>query len=86
MFLFLETDGRNIYITQLLLYAMEKTIVQTVVKDYTDFQVLEVCDEIGNEWATNITYNIAECKHCDYVQHCNSGDIIKHIEIWHNDK
>jgi hypothetical protein len=59
-------------------------IVQTITKERDDYRIVKIFDEIGNEWATNITTYNAECKHCDFVQVQNRDNIVFHLKSSHN--
>ena len=67
---------------------MTETIIQTVVKENQDYTVLKILDKIGYEFEgnqiKNLEYYIVECKHCDYVQHGNSGDMVEHQVVMHD--
>ena len=63
---------------------MEKQIVRTIIKETDDIRTVKIFDEVGDEWGTHVTSYNAECKHCDYVQVQNTGDIIMHQQLEHN--
>jgi hypothetical protein len=63
---------------------MEKQVVKTIIKETNDIRFVKIYDEVGNEWATHMTSYNAECKHCDYVQVSNRGNLIQHQQIMHN--
>jgi hypothetical protein len=63
---------------------MEKQLIKTIVDENNNYKLIKIYDEIGNEYATGITYFQAHCKYCDYVQDQNRGDILSHLKITHN--
>lgn len=60
-----------------------KQIIETVIKERDDYRFVKIFDEEGYEGVSNITSYNAECKHCDFVQVSNSGNIISHLKNVH---
>ena len=59
---------------------MEKQLIQTIEKENCDVRIVK-CQQLDGY---KVTYWNVECKHCDYVQECNRGNIILHLKVMHD--